>query len=64
MHTRTENLTFLRCSTHLLHFLVEDVLHDLAQVLELGLVLLVLLLFLLIFWQLKTFLGHRHEGLS
>ncbi len=49
---------------HLLHLLVEDVLHDLAQVLELGLVLLTLLLLLLVLGQLQTLLGDGDEVLA
>lgn len=49
---------------YLFHFLVEDFLHDFAQPLEFGLVLLRSLLLLLIFRKLETLLGDGDQGLS
>ena len=50
-----------KMKTNLLHFLVEDVLDDLAQSLVQGLCLFELLLLLLVLWQLKTLLRDGDE---
>lgn len=50
--------------TDLLHFLVKDLLHELAEALELGLILLHLFLLLLILWQLQTLFGDRDQALA
>merc|ERR1712107_890087 len=53
-----------RLLTTLLHLLVQDVLHHLAQRLKLGLVRLLFLLLLLVLWKLKTLLGDADKVLS
>lgn len=50
--------------TDLLHFLIKDLLHSLAQALKFGLVLLHLLFLLFILRQLQTLFGDRNQGLA
>lgn len=57
------NLKLIRI-TDLLHFLVEDLLHELAKALKLGLVLLHLFLLLLILWQLQALFSDRDQALA
>ena len=57
------NLKLIRI-TDLLHFLVQDLLHELAKALKLGLVLLHLLLLLLILWQLQALFSDRDQALA
>ena len=48
---------------YLLHLLIQDLFHEFAEVLKLGLALFHLLLLLLILRQLQALLGHRHQTL-
>ncbi len=50
--------------THLLYFLVQNLLHELAEVLKLGLVFLHLFLLVFILGQLQSLLSDGHQRLS